>query len=229
MTPAEIFAHARFLTKSADGDGVADTSDLIRIFNDYYLQQVVVYMNTNQDRFGIRKVTDLVANQEKYLYPSTCLRMKRAEVTFDGTNWKKFLFEDSSQVQDIALDPSSISENYSTSNPRIDFFGSYLMLRPIPATNMSGALKLWFFERPSLLISSASLFALSTFLITPQEYHLGIAHGIASEIATAQGNDTLSAAMFNRWLGSKGSIEQETPPVSLDETIDMQPDANECG
>ena len=46
MTPAEVLQQARYLTKTSTLDGVGAESDLLRILNDVYHRQVMIFVNT---------------------------------------------------------------------------------------------------------------------------------------------------------------------------------------
>lgn len=221
MTPAEILNHARYLTKTSTTDGVGDETSLVRILNDYYLRQVQIFVNTNEDKFGVRSSTNLnvVANQEAYELPDDCLRIKRVEVNYDGSTsgWRKARFQDVGQVENFALSASNVNNFYSTANPYYDVFGDYLYLRPIPTTNVSGGLFLWYIQRPTA-VTNISI----SIITTPSDFHGYLAYGVAAEMATRQGNDALAASMLQKWEDGKAKVETLYPPQDLDKQIDMQ-------
>jgi len=222
MTPAEVLQQARYLTKTSTLDGVGAESDLLRIFNDVYNRQVMIFVNTNEDLFGVRASTNIntVANQEAYALPSDCIRVKRVEISYDGSpqNWKKPRYQDAGQVESFALSPININNYYSVANPYYDIFGNYIYVRPIPLTSVSGGLFLWYIKRQDPITN------ISTDTInTPADFHGYLAYGVAGEIATRQGNDALAASMFQKWEDGRIKVENQFPPLDLDRQLDFQP------
>lgn len=102
------------------------------------------YDDSNQTNLPIL-TTSLVANQQDYQLPSRTLRIKRAEITYDGTNWKKLTALDARQPSDAV---TSSSGNYSQDEPYYDLQANSLFLFPTPASNVSSGLKLWVAREP---------------------------------------------------------------------------------
>lgn len=219
MTPLEIINRVRYITKSSSTDGVGGESDLLDILNDYYYRQVVIFVNTNEDKFGVKSTTNLnaVANQEAYSLPTDCIRVKRVEVNYDGSDsgWRKARFQDAGQVESYALSPTNINNYYSTSDPYYDLYGDYLRLRPIPLTNITGGLMLWYIQRPSTLNGTSTI-------TTPADFHGYLVYGVAAEVATRQGNDAFAASMLQKWEDGRIKIETMFPPQDLDKQVDFQ-------
>lgn len=222
MTPAQIIDQARYLTKTSTTDNTGGETDLLRILNDYYLRQVIFFVETNQDKFCVRSSTNLnvVSDQEAYALPSDCIRVKRVEINYDGSssNWRKARYQNSSQVEEFALSPTNINGYYSVAEPYYDIFGDYIYVRPIPSTNISGGLFLYYIQRPSAITNiSASVIA------TPSDFHGYLAYGVAAEIATRQGNEALAAQMLQKWEDGRQKVASQFPPQDLDRQIDMMP------
>jgi len=219
MTPAEILAQVRYNTKTSTTDGVGAESDLMRILNDYYLRQTMLFVNANEDLFGVKATTSLniVDSQETYTLPPDCLRVKRVEVNYTGSNkdWYKARYQDVGQVEGFAMSQSNINDYYSTNSPYYDVFGDKIYLRPIPTSNISGGLMLWYIRRPTTLST------ISSTISTPQDFHGYLVYGVTAEVATRQGNDALAAAMFQKWEDGRIKIETMFPPKELDRQIDM--------
>ncbi len=110
--------------------------------------------DTNNTDYPIA-TTNLVANQQDYSFPASLkiLKIKRVEVCFDGVNWKVAQPFDISQRQ-LATDTTSISNDFSTLSPFYDPQANSVFLYPIPATNVTGGLKVWFSREPSLFITT---------------------------------------------------------------------------
>jgi hypothetical protein len=219
MTPSQILDQVRYLTKVSTSDGSGSESDLLRILNDYYLRQVMLLVNQNEDKFGKKAKTTLniLSAQESYTLPTDCIKAKRGEITYDGSNWAKLNIMDDNDVQGYALDTEGITDNFSTSNPYASVYGDKIWLRPIPTTSISLGLRLWYIGRPSLIAN------ISTGVIkTPNEYHGYLIYGVAGEVATRQGNQNLASMMFKKWEDGKAKIEATFAPRTLDRRIGMK-------
>ncbi len=225
MLPSEIITRARYLTKTTANDGTGDNTNLLAILNDYYLRQATIFINTNQDKFGVKAYTDLdvTANQETYSLPSDCVKIKRMEITYDGTNWKKVHFQDVGENQQFALDQTNIANRFSTASPYAEIFGDNLYLRPIPTSSVTSGLMMWYIARPSLLSTISSV------ITTPLDYQGYLVYGVAAEIATRQGNDAFAASMFQKWEDGRAKIEATYAPRDLDQFIDFKPLPNNMG
>jgi len=219
MTPSEIVTRARWLTKTSSTDGTAADTDLLPILNDYYSRQIIDFVNTNEDLFGVKSTTSLnvVSNQEAYALPSDLIRVKRVEITYDGTNWFKIHTNDDGQVQWTALDANSINTQFNQSDPYADIFGSALYLRPIPTAAVSGGLRIWYIQRPSQLST------MSSSVLTPSDYHGYLIYGVAGEIATRKGDQAMAAQMFQKWEDGRNKIKETFAPRNLDLLVDFNP------
>lgn len=219
MLPYDILEAVRYITKTTSTDNTGTEIALMRSLNDYYMRQVQIFVNTNEDKFGVRASTNINVgnNQEAYALPSDCIRLKDLEVNYTGSpsEWYKARYQDVSQVESFAMSSTNINNYYSTSNPYYDVFGDSILLRPIPTTSVSGGLFLWYIQRPSLLST------LSSTITTPLDYHGYLVYGVAGEVATRQGNDALAAAMFQKWEDGRIKIETQFPPKNMDEQVDF--------
>lgn len=216
MLPSDVAARARYLTKTTSSDGTGDDSYLLGIVNDYYLRQAIALINLNQDKFGVQATTDLnvTENQESYALPSDMVKMKRMEITYDGSLWHPVRMTDVGLEQRNATDPATIAQEYTTAYPKADIFGDSLYLRPIPSASVAGGLKMWYVARPALLSTMSSVIS------TPVDYHGYLSYGVAAEIATRQANDALAAQMFQKWEDGLKKMAQTFPARDLDMLTD---------
>lgn len=219
MRPDQIIDQVRYITKTSANDGSGTEADLVRIINDYYLRQTTAFVNTNEDLFGKKSDTNLnvSANQEAYSLPSDCMRVKRVEITYDGTNWYKVRIMDDNDSSDEPLDSTSINNDYSQTSPYADIFGNAIYLRPIPSSSVGNGLRIWYFGRPTLITN----ITVHTF-DTPQDYHGYLAYGVASEVATRQGNQALATQMFAKWEDGLRKIEKTYSPRVLDHRVNFK-------
>lgn len=216
MTPAQVLDQIRYLTKTSASDGSGSEADLLRLVNDYYLRQVVDFVNQNQDKFGRKAKTtlNLNPNQEMYALPYNTIRVKRVEISYDGSNWNKVTIMDDNEQQGDALDATSINNDYAQSFPYVSIFGDQLYLRPIPTTNVSLGLRLWYITSPTLITN----ITINAF-VTPPEYHGYLAYGPAGEVATRQGNQALSSMMFQKWEDGRNKIKETFNPYKVDQRV----------
>lgn len=219
MTPSQVIDQIRFLTRTSSTDGTGTEANLLRLINDYYLRQVVDFVNENQDKFGRKAFTTLSvnANQEYYALPVNLIRLKRIEVTYDGSNWKKVNIMDDNDQQTDALDKTDINNDYNQGFPWASIYGDAIYLRPIPATNVSLGLKLWYITSPTLITN----ISVDTF-VTPAQYHGYLAYGPAAEVATRLGNEALHAQMFQKWEDGRKKIKDTFNPYNLDKRTDFK-------
>jgi len=88
--------------------------------------------------------TNLVADQQDYSLPASerVLKIKRAEITYDGTNWYKAEPLDVNELS-ISTDTTSIANNFDTTTPFYDIQYNSIFLYPIPTSNVTAGLKVW--------------------------------------------------------------------------------------
>lgn len=213
MTPADILSQVRYITKTSSTENAGDTTALLRMLNDYYLRLATVFIDTNDDLFGRKADTNLnvSSNQEAYLLPTDMVKLKRVEITYDGTNWYKVTLEDDNEFRDFAMSATNIGNNFTQSQPYANVFGNVLYLRPIPTTAVSGGLRAYYIGRPTL-ITNISLDAFGI----PTDYQGYLVYGIAGEVATRQGDSALSAAMFQKWEDGQNKVRMMFAPRKLD-------------
>lgn len=140
--------------------------------------------DTNKADFPIL-TTDLVASQQSYALPMGTLKVKRLEMTYDGTNWRKVHPIDVNEIAH-ATDTTNIADNFSQDNPYYDLQSGQLMLYPIPDAAVTGGLKIWT-ER---IMSAFDADDLSTGTASPgfdRQFHEMVALSVALDWAIAKG------------------------------------------
>ena len=95
------------------------------------------------DYQGETATADLVASQQEYIFPSDILKIKRIEISYDGTNWYKAEPMDINERGE-ATDTTSIASDFTTSEPFFDLMDNSVMLYPIPSANVTGGIKIWY-------------------------------------------------------------------------------------
>jgi hypothetical protein len=94
-----------------------------------------------------------VAGQSDYSIPTTTVKIKKAEITFDGTSWVK-LFQQDEAENSLPSDATTISDNYSTSTPFYDIEAGSIIIKPTPSVAVTNGLKLWYSRFATAFTSS---------------------------------------------------------------------------
>jgi hypothetical protein len=118
--------------------------------------------------------TSLVANQQEYLLPLDILKIKRVELTFDGTTWYDATPMDINETGE-ATDTTTIAQYYLPNNPKYDLMDNSLFLYPIPTVNVTAGLKVWYEKLPAVLVNTTD---------TPniaRPFHKGLCYGAAKD------------------------------------------------
>lgn len=148
MTISEIQNQIFLLTNSTSND-FAD-SDLLASVNRYYHKAMTIilrssdswdYDDTSNTDFPILTAS-LVADQQEYTLPTDVLKVKRVEITYDGTNWDKAEPFDINNRSD-ATDATSIANDFNTTQPFYDVQYGAFFLYPTPTANSTNGLKIW--------------------------------------------------------------------------------------
>lgn len=116
----------------------------------------------------------LVANQQEYVFPSDILKIKRIEVTYDGTNWYKVRFGDVNTLNTTS-DSTTVNQNYQTTDPYADLHASSIFLYPIPTAASTAGLKIWYENEVSELSSDSDEPSI------PEAYHKALCYGAATD------------------------------------------------
>jgi hypothetical protein len=97
--------------------------------------------DSNNDDFPVL-TTDLILGQQDYGLETYMKRVKRLEISYDGTNWvrvKPFNVNES----DTTNDTTDIANHFTKENPYYDTLGSSILIYPIPDDNITDGLKIW--------------------------------------------------------------------------------------
>ena len=171
-TSAGLRNHARFLTNT--NTTTFTDADLDSAINTYYHQFVnnIVQSMDDWDFQGETATADLVASQQEYLFPTDILKIKRIEITYDGTNWNKVKMMDINK-RSGATDSTTIGNEFNTEAPFADLHDQSLFLYPIPTAASTAGLKIWY-EKEATELSAAT--SEPKFL---EAYHKGLSYGAA--------------------------------------------------
>jgi|TARA_Y100000296_G_C5174026_1_gene258965 hypothetical protein len=124
-------------------------ADKDRNVNNWYNRMIVEILDSMDewDFQGEVATADLVANQGEYTFPTDILKIKRIEIDYNG---------DGSYVRAHPMDPGSLDKSigssadinnvFSTSRPEFDTFDDSTFIYPIPDTNRTDGLKIWYMK-----------------------------------------------------------------------------------
>lgn len=133
----------RFLTNTNTSTySDADLNASLNMYQSLFANEILDSMD-GWDFQGEIATTDMIADQQEYIFPSDILKIKRIEVTYDGTNWYRAEQFDINQRRK-ALDTKSIQRDFDQSTPYVDMMDNSLMLFPIPSADSIGGIKIWY-------------------------------------------------------------------------------------
>jgi hypothetical protein len=129
----------------------------------------------------------MVANQNyvSLAVSDAIIKVKRVEVTYDGTTWHEAGRFDIGQTGQ-PTDTTSVNQDFNTAQPYYDQRGLYVYLYPIPTSNVTNGVKIWVSREPTEFTSGD----LTTGTAKPgfdTAFHPMMALGPAFEWATAKG------------------------------------------
>src|SRR5574338_127682 len=199
MTNQNIFDYSRARTNT--NTGTMPNSTLFLFLNERNRQFCAALQGVREDFLGERSTTDLIGNQQEYQLPDDCMRLKKVEILYDGTNWQPGKFFDINDrpqygvngtlgnARVLPTDSTTVTNNYSTDWPFVDVLENSLFLYPIPTDTVTGGLKLYYFKRPqdmTLTSQSADL---------PKEYHSYLVESVTLDIEVTKGKLAASVAL----------------------------------
>lgn len=130
----------------------ANLQHFTRLINNRY-HQVMTMIISSQDEWDFDDqnyanypiiTTSLVANQQDYVIPTSekVLKIKRVEVSYDGTNWYR---ANPIDINEIATSTSTtaIASGFNQAAPLYDIQYDSIFLYPIPTANSASGLKVW--------------------------------------------------------------------------------------
>lgn len=182
MTLVELRAFARFLTNT-NSTTYTDT-DLDASLNSYYdiFTAEILDSMDEWDFSADTATTDLLASQQEYVLPTDILKIKRVEISYDGTTWNLANPMDVNE-RGSATDTTSIASDFSTSTPYYDLMDASIMIYPLPTAAVTAGLKIWYEKDPTVLTGT-----MAPTIAKP--FHKGLCYGAAKDF-------------FDKYLGTE--------------------------
>lgn len=198
MTNQNIFDYVR--ARSNTNTGTLTNTTLFLFLNERNRQFCAALQGVREDFLGERSTTDLVGNQQEYQLPDDCMRLKKVEILYDGTNWKPGTFFDINErprygvsgtlgSQVLPTDTTTISNNYTTDYPYVDVLENSIFLYPIPTATVTAGLKLYYFKRPQDMTTTSASADL------PKEYHSYLVESITLDVEVTKGKISSSVGL----------------------------------
>jgi hypothetical protein len=119
--------------------------------------------------------SSLVANQQEYVFPSDILKIKRIEITYDGTTWYEARPEDVNEQEYDSGSVARINDNYDQSEPKYDLMDNSLFIKPVPTTAVTSGLKIWYEKLVTQLSADTDE------PVIPRPFHKGLCYGAAKD------------------------------------------------
>lgn len=161
MTLADINALIT-LKSNADTNAFPNATRLI-LLNAWYQKIASMILDSQDDwdwddtnRNTEAIVTkSMVANQNyvSLAVSDAIIKVKRVEVTYDGSTWHEAGRFDIGQTG-WPTDTTSVNQDFSTDQPYYDQRGLYVYLYPIPTSNVTNGVKIWVSREPTEFTSS---------------------------------------------------------------------------
>lgn len=150
MTLGDIATYARSLA-NADTTSWTDANLLIAINVAYQKVVSMILESVDESDFDDARKTDypikttpLAANQRDYSIPVSekVLKIKRVDITYDGTNWyKSEPIDDGAVTYDMGANQAITDQNFVQVAPRHDIKYNSIWLYPAP-TSTTGSLRI---------------------------------------------------------------------------------------
>ncbi|HAX98436.1 MAG TPA: hypothetical protein DCY12_06010 [Candidatus Atribacteria bacterium] len=192
--------------------------DFTRNINNRYDQIISIILesmdgwdwdDSNQTDYPIA-TANLVANQQDYTFPTTLLKIKRVEVSYDGTEWHEVTPFDISQ-RSRPTDTTSIADDFTATEPYYDIVGSAVFLYPIPASNVTSGLKIWYFREKDAFTTTDTTQKAGFDSV----FHPMLAVGASLDWAIVF-NPDLSKRLVEEWFSWEGRLRKYYGKKALD-------------
>lgn len=151
----------------------ADLDAAINSYYDLFVTEIIGAMDEWDFQADIA-TTDLVNGQQEYVLPTDILKIKKVEISYDGTTWYSVRPKDVNEKAN-PNDTTTVAADFVQSDPFCDFMDNSLFLYPIPNQNVTGGLKIYY-EKVKTDLSGATD---SPAFVQP--FHKGLAYGAAKD------------------------------------------------
>lgn len=246
MTLGDVATKVRFLTNT-DTQSYTDAQMLIDINTWYQKVADMIFESQDDSDFDDMRntnypvqTTPMVANQRDYTIPVTekMLKIKRVDVTYDGTNWYRATpFDTGNFTGGIAFNNSSqvdpnFDANFNKANPRYDvaYNSAWLMPMPVAAdVSAGGKVRIEWFRNVTVFVTADYTSVLTDSTVVPgfdAPFHGILYYGAAWEYAVAKQLPQL-AQIQQQLLDWENRIRIAYGKKQLDTQLRMTPFIND--
>jgi hypothetical protein len=121
-------------------------ADMIASLNSYYdlfCNEILEAMD-DWDFQGEIATADLVASQQEYVFPSDILKLKRIEISYDGSTYYEAKPEDVNETENVSSSVAVINGDYDQSEPKYDLMDNSFFIKPVPTAAVVSGIKIWY-------------------------------------------------------------------------------------
>jgi hypothetical protein len=151
----------------------ADIDAALNAYYDIFCTEILESMD-EWDFQGEIATASFVANQQEYTFPSDILKIKRIEVSYDGTTYYEARPEDVNETENVSSSVAVINGDYDQSKPRYDLMDNSLFIKPVPTT-ATGGMKIWYEKLVTQLSDDTDEPTIA------RPFHKGISYGASKD------------------------------------------------
>lgn len=172
--------------------------------------------------------TPLVANQRDYTLPASlkAVKIKRVDVTYDGTNYSKADPWDSG-TSTIGLGSNTLTDtNFSITEPSYDLVSNAIFLYPLPTSGQvaAGAKLRVEYSRELVEISSSDLSAGTLVPPMDEPFHMMLALGMAFDYSTAKTLSETKKDLYTELQDYEARLRRQYGRKDLDTKLQLKPE-----
>jgi len=122
-------------------------ADKTRNMNSWHNRMVVEILDSMDewDFQGEIATSDLVASQQEYVFPTDILKVKRIEIDYDGNGvFNRANPTDINTMDKTVSSSAEINGRWGVSEPEYATFDDSYFLFPVPDTDRTGGIKIWY-------------------------------------------------------------------------------------
>lgn len=172
--------------------------------------------------------TPLVASQRDYTIPASfkAVKIKRVDVTYDGTNYVKVEPWDSG-LSTVGLGNNALTDaNFSTSAPFYDLLGNAIFLYPLPtAAHVAAGAKLRLeYSRELVEVSSSDLSGGTLVPPMDEPFHMMLALGMAFDYSAAKSLSETKKDLYVELQDYEARLRRQYGRKDLDTKLQLRPE-----
>lgn len=175
----------------------------------------------NRNDFPVA-TANLVTDQQDYTFPSNLLKIKRVEVSYDGTNWVRAEALDINESSNALANQTQVNNNFSTSTPFYDAEYNSLKLYPVPTSNVTNGIKIWY-TREADEFTSAQVTTGTKEPGIDEPFHIMIALGVCWDFFVAKNLDSRAATTKLELDDYEARIRRHYGTKNLDRVWQLKP------